>query len=390
MAPGKSNKKSDKPDKRNKGNRQPVFTVPTTPRNASRGDEFPVLNFSDKPQRTSWEAATAKKKWVIDKKIPVGQSNNPEPIYILKLGDIVNVRRQNVHVEGSDISWSEIVYFDTVYSREEKKYITTTISGWVDGLYLEDYIEKFPENEVTIFNPTENPNDAQQYMLWEGDVKYNMCGEFCAAYIVKKDIDPASSIEAVLEKWRDSPTKAFFSYSSSRVRDGLYAPHIKNLLQTYPEFSNAQDKDLIVDLKDGLKGGSLTWEDIKDKLKTHYLIANVRISKSKGELIKKNLPGVQHWVLLENVTRNGNRVELYNPFPNQRQEYSFTEFASSCSAGQTGLWVRRKTPLPDDFDERVTENVYQVNLGTDRHDPGQASSLTFWSSALKKLLAWRS
>lgn len=377
MAPGKSNQKGNKPNKSKKGNRQPVFTAAATPRNASRGDEFPVLNFPEEPQRTSWEAAAAKKKWVVDNKVPVGQSNNPEPIYILKLGNIVNVRRQNVHVEGSDISWSEIVYFDTSYSREEKKYITTTISGWVDGLYLEDYIEKYPENEVTILNPTENPNDAQQYMLWEGDIKYNMCGEFCAAYIVKKDIDPASSIESVLERWRDSPSKDSFSYSSSRVRDGLYAPHIRNILQTYTEFNNTQDKDLIVDLKEGLKGRYLTWEGIKDKLKTHFLIANVRISKSKGELIKKNLPGVQHWVLLENVTRNGNRVELYNPFPNQRQEYSFTEFASSCSAGLTGLWVKRKTPLPGDFDEGVTENVYQVNLGTDRHDPGQAQQYIY-------------
>lgn len=377
MAPGKSNKKGNKTDKSNKGKRQPIVTVPITPRNVSRGNEFPILNFPDKHRKAPWKAPAASKKWVIDNKVPVGQSNNPEPIYILKLGDIVNVRRQNVQVKGSDVSWSEIVYLDTKFSREEKKYITTTISGWVDGLYLEDYIEKFPENEVTILNPTENPNDAQQYMLWEGEVKYNMCGEFCATYIIKKDIDPSSSIESVLERWRDSPTKDSFSYSSSRVRDGLYAPHIRNILQAYPEFNNTQDKDLIVDLKDGLKGGSLTWEGIKDKLKTHYLIANVRISKSKGELIKKNLPGVQHWVLLENVTRNGNRVELYNPFPNQRQEYSFTEFASSCSTGLTGLWVKRKTPLPDDSNERVTGDVHQVNLGTDRHDPGQAQQYIY-------------
>jgi len=378
MAPGKSNKKGDKSDKRNKDKRQPVFmTTSLTQKRKSGGTEFPLLNFPDIHQQNPWEAPAAKKKWVIDNKVPVGHSDNPDPIYILKLGDIVNVKQQNIQVDGSEVSWSEIVYFDTSYSREEKKYITTTISGWVDGLYLEDYVEKFPENEVTILNPTENPNDAQQYMLWEGDVKYNMCGEFCAAYIVKKDIDPASSIESVLERWRDSPTKNSFSYSSSRVRDGLYVPHIRNILQTYPEFNNTQDKDLIVDLKEGLKGGSLTWEGVKEKLKTHYLIANVRISTSKGELIKKNLPGVQHWVLLESVTRNGNRVELYNPFPNQRQEYSFTEFVSSCSAGLTGLWVKRKTPLLEDPEEGIKEDVHQVNLGTDRHDPGQAQQYIY-------------
>jgi hypothetical protein len=53
-------------------------------------------------------------------------------------------------------------------------------------------------------------------------------------------------------------------------------------------------------------------------------------------------------VVLDKVIPDGiNRgwVEIYNPFPNKRQMYSFNEFIKSCKAeGYTGLWVSRTLP----------------------------------------------
>ena len=296
-------------------------------------------------------------------------------------GGIVNLTGKIKNID--DTFWVEILYPYHEYSKENKAWEERTVTGWVNDLYLDDYNEKFPDNEVTILNPTADPNDAQQYMVWEDAEKYNMCGELCVAYIVQKDIDSTSSLESVLERWRDSPTKGSFSYTSKTVRLGTYAPHLKDILQTYPEFNNDQDEDQIVDFRTGLKDGAFTWDGIKDRIRTHYLIALVTIGKSKGELIKKNNAGVSHWVLLEKITRNGNRVELYNPFPNKRQEYSFAEFASSCSSSLSGIWVKRKTPLSADLEEKTLGNIHQVQLGTDRHDPGQAEQYIYREGAKK-------
>ncbi len=82
-------------------------------------------------------------------------------------------------------------------------------------------------------------------------------------------------------------------------------------------------------------------------LTTHYLIAAIRIDSVAG-----NLGGgrVGHWVVLDKVFPEGiNRgwVEIYNPFPNKRQEYSYSEFIKSCEAESwTGLWVNRNPPSP--------------------------------------------
>jgi hypothetical protein len=93
-------------------------------------------------------------------------------------------------------------------------------------------------------------------------------------------------------------------------------------------------------------------------LETHFLVALVTIN-SYGKLIRKpddtstkrgkNRPvvekGIGHWVTVDKITPNGinaGRVEIYNPFHNKRQEYSFSEFIKSCSSpAWAGWWVKR-------------------------------------------------
>ncbi len=68
-----------------------------------------------------------------------------------------------------------------------------------------------------------------------------------------------------------------------------------------------------------------------------------------------------HWVVLYKITDNGNRnkvtnnglrVEIYNPFSNRRETYSYNEFYNSCigspkGAALSGLWVRRNDNAPE-------------------------------------------
>jgi hypothetical protein len=85
----------------------------------------------------------------------------------------------------------------------------------------------------------------------------------------------------------------------------------------------------------------------RKKLETHYLIAAIRIDNRAGNIGEGD---VGHWVILDKVFPEGvgrGWVEAYNPFPNERQTYSFTEFVRSCEAEDwTGLWVDRTPPSP--------------------------------------------
>ena len=75
-------------------------------------------------------------------------------------------------------------------------------------------------------------------------------------------------------------------------------------------------------------------------LAEHRAIVGVKINKSTGDLRPS---GILHWVVVESVIPDGvNRgwVELYNPFPNRMQRYSWAEFVVSMGAPY-GILVRR-------------------------------------------------
>jgi len=85
--------------------------------------------------------------------------------------------------------WSEIKFID-------RQGVERT--GWVQDVYLEELIEDPTSQgfEVSIPNPTQVPTDAAQFMMWDGHIKRNMCGELCVAFIGGDDI------ETFLSKWK--------------------------------------------------------------------------------------------------------------------------------------------------------------------------------------------
>ncbi|NJC94760.1 MAG: hypothetical protein FIB03_00230 [Anaerolineae bacterium] len=361
---GPKNEKKDGGKKSRDGmgkKRQGGTSTLITPKPVVKTIDFPILQFPRSVSKSSQSAGIVIKKWCIENRVPVGRSNNAVPVFFLNVGNVVEIRQQNIRVPGDDNRWTEIVYIHNEFSKEKKKWVASTITGWVNELYLDPYYEKYSNDEVKILHPTEDPTDARQYMIWDGDVRYNMCGELCVAHIIKKDIDPKSTLESVLQKWKDSPNKGSFSYTPRTIKFGTNAPHLKDILELYPAYNGLIDGEPILAFRDGLKAGVLSWEGMKDRLNTHYLVALVVIDKT-GTLIPRDKDGVQHWVLVEKVTRNGNRVELYNPFPNRLQEYSFNEFASSCRVSLSGLWVKRKRPLRSGADGAAQERPFEVTL----------------------------
>lgn len=248
---------------------------------------------------------------------------NGDKFLDIPLGSIVEATGKQMHIPelGEQALWSEIVY------REQ--------TGWIYDPYLEDYTEKYPSDQVHIAHPTPDPFDAAQYMTVDGYVKHNMCGELCAAFIGGDDI------ETFLAKWKQkSPNYYYWAIGGdSDNLTGLDA--LDSMLSVYDYSIPCQHFD--AGLTDPLIGFKVSPGRLKEMLQRNYLIAGVKIDLVSGRLRGE---GISHWVVVDEVTPNGINqgwVELYNPFPNRREEYSYDEFIRS--AGQTswiGLWVPRK------------------------------------------------
>jgi len=230
--------------------------------------------------------------------------------------------------------WAQVVY---------KNSDGDDVQGWVKDGFLEDVGENpnFSDAEVQIPHPTKDPNDPAQYMMWDSEtvVKTNMCSELCVAFIGGDDI------ETFLRKW-EAHDRTFYPWA---VKGDSNKPllwfHIDIMLEVYgyPKH-NLKFKDGLTDRGIGFVP---TPGRFKHLLETCYLIANVRIDSSGKLVSKEDGQGVGHWVVLDKITPYGvgrGRVEIYNPYPNKREEYSYADFIRSCAPSYTGLWVNRTKP----------------------------------------------
>jgi len=263
-------------------------------------------------------------------------------------GAIVELSGQQLQV--NDILWSEVVYKYNEFSQANKMWEERTVTGWVNDLFLDDYNVEFPGFVLNIPNQTADPTDAQQYMVVEGYQRNNLCGEFCVALIITRDKNPDASILSILNDWRDAPKSLYTEVLAGEKEEKTTARHLKDILRVYG-YSDGGDTDDgdIANLFSGVKGHSLARDGMKAMLKTHYLIALIKSNvKGSGELLSidqgSGIDERNHWVVVERLTRNGNGIVLYNPFPNKWEEYSYTDFFASCtSAMLAGLWVKRKS-----------------------------------------------
>lgn len=285
------------------------------------------------------------KKWCYAKLTPFAAAPNTTKSFDLPYGAVVEPigQQQHLSINGHDTTWTEIQY--TGADNVAK-------TGWVNDAYLDDLNEPFPAPEVEIANPTPEPNDAPQYMLVKGRKKFNMCGELCVAFVV------CESIESVLTKWETAAPNFYKNILAGDSDKSTNAEDLRSILNIY---GYSTDNGQLINFRTGLTDPLIGFEPsqgrVQQMLKTHSLIALVTIN-SYGKLITKpddtstkrgkNRPvvekGISHWITVDKLTPNGinaGRVEVYNPFHNRRQEYSFNEFVKSCSPGWSGWWVKR-------------------------------------------------
>ena len=264
---------------------------------------------------------SSQKRWCIWY-TPFRSAPNGSQVMQLPLGSIVETtgNQQTVVVSGQETLWSEVIYKDQ--------------RAWVYDPYLEEYEEKFADHEVVIANPTPDPNDAAQYMLVEGNVKRNMCGELCVAYLMKEDI------ETFLAKWKVA-SPGYYKWKLFGANDNpTRADGLDDMLKMYGY--PAPNLRFDMGVKDPIIGIKVSPGRIKKMLETYWLIAGVRIDKISGRLRGQ---GIGHWVVVDSVTPNdvnSGWVVVYNPFRNKKQEYSYDEFINAMGIPRNGIWVKKK------------------------------------------------
>jgi len=184
------------------------------------------------------------------------------------------------------------------------------VIGWMKNEYLEEYIENYPVNLVPIADiQTPIETDPEQYVIVDGVKQVNMCGELCCAYLI------GISLSELLTKWEvKSPPFYKRIFGSGRAR-GTGAAELVEMLGLFGVSSKQfVDKKYSPHMLKELSG---------------KVIASVNIDGVTGRL---RGAGILHWVVVTAVQeeRTGyGFVELYNPFCNRIEVYSWNEFINS-------------------------------------------------------------
>ena len=220
-------------------------------------------------------------------------------------------------------------WIQVIFQTDTKDWI-----GWVYKPYTEEIINEFVEGIVSIPNPTPDLQDAAQYMIWRNKRQYNLCGELCVCFLTGDDID------TFLAKWEATEISFFQRVFSGGYSTGTGLADLDSMLDVsgYDTLS----KRLAAALVDPVLGRAIVSPGrFKNLLNEHRLIVSVKIEKTLGRLRSS---GYGHWVVIEQVIPDGIErgwVEIYNPFVNQLQRYSWSELLASMDATPQGLLVRR-------------------------------------------------
>jgi hypothetical protein len=169
-------------------------------------------------------------------------------------------------------------------------------------------------------------------MVVRGQKQYNLCGELCVCYIYEEDI------EIFLEYWEAKEINVFRRIFGGGKSRGTGPEDLDSMLSVYGHVpSLALDRGLWDAV---LNRPLVTPGRMAKMLEDHRAIASVHIDGASGNL---RGGGILHWVVIEKVIPDGagrGWVELYNPFCNRMQRYSWDELMKSMGSPY-GIWVKR-------------------------------------------------
>jgi hypothetical protein len=250
-------------------------------------------------------------------------TNSLAPLRSLPAGAIKLLDIPAGHVVNSRALVSNVIYngIPTQWRNVEYDNGTSTRLGWVYNGLL-DALTESPQ-VLSVPHPTANPQDAAQYMVYLGNVQYNLCGEFCVVYCSNEP-----DIEGLLFEWK-AKAPSFFNriFSGGRSR-GTDLGDLDSMLSVLG-FETPSLRYNVALMDPVLRRPIVTPERVHAALQDFRIISSCHISGLTGALRGQ---GILHWVVLEAIEIEGlgrARVTCYNPFRNVMENYSWAEYVGS-------------------------------------------------------------
>lgn len=187
----------------------------------------------------------------------------------------------------------------------------------------------YSDTVLSIPNATPETTDAAQYMYRHGKKQFNLCGEFSVAFCAK-DHFQNDNIEDFLDYWQAKQLKWYQSvfYNGLSRTTGIY--DLEVMLKEYGYDVPAQRFATV----------PMTPDAVANKLVGFQAIVGVKIDWT-GYLVGS---GIAHWVALDRINvidKNHAIVDIYNPYTNRKEPYSWREFMTSTGSYKNGIWVKR-------------------------------------------------
>lgn len=189
--------------------------------------------------------------------------------------------------------------------------------------------EYYPDHILNIPNATPETKDAAQYMFYRGRKQFNLCGEFCVAYCMRDEAH-TDNIDEFLAYWEAKEIKWFNSLFKDKLARTTGVYDLNKMLGAYDATNTFPLADVLINNP----------YIVREQLTSYQAIIGVQIDYA-GYLVGKGIP---HWVVLESVLVIDELhaiCDVYNPFTNAKEPYSWKELMISTGAYKYGLWVER-------------------------------------------------
>lgn len=176
---------------------------------------------------------------------------------------------------------------------------------------------------------TLSDKDAAQNIILYNKVQYNLCGQFCVAFCAQ-DETHNENIEDFLNYWEVKEPKWYQSLFPNKQSRTTSIYDLEKMLSAY---GYSVPCKRFADLN---RTPTALWS----MLQFHQLIIGVKIDHT-GYLVGS---GIAHWVVAEGIDiidQNHAIVDLYNPYTNKMEPYSWREFMNSTGAYKNGIYVER-------------------------------------------------